>query len=41
VLLAAFGAVFGMLALNNLPLHSRPIFRIPRFARVTADRFFV
>ncbi len=41
VLLAAFGAVFGMLAMNNLPLFNKGIFHSERFKRVTADRFFV
>ncbi|OPZ09346.1 MAG: hypothetical protein BWZ10_02565 [candidate division BRC1 bacterium ADurb.BinA364] len=41
VLLAAFAAFFGMLALNNLPLHSHPVFRSARFARASADRFFI
>jgi mono/diheme cytochrome c family protein len=41
VLLAALAAVFGMLALNNLPRHHHPLFDAPRFRRVTADRFFI
>lgn len=41
VLLAAFGAVFGMLAMNNLPQHSNALFNSERFKRVTTDRFFV
>lgn len=41
VLLAALAAVFGMLAMNNLPRHHQPIFSSERFRRVTADRFFV
>jgi len=41
VLLAAFGAVFGMLLLNRLPKLHNPLFRSERFVRVTDDRFFV
>lgn len=41
ILLAAFGAVFGMLALNNLPRLSNPLHSSVRFKRVTNDRFFV
>lgn len=41
ILLSAFGAFFGMLALNNLPKWFHPLFRVDRFSRATADRFFV
>jgi len=41
ILLAAFGAVFGMLLLNRLPRLYHPLFRRERFRRVTQDRFFV
>lgn len=41
VLLSAFGAVFGMLALNNLPLLSHPIFSYPRFRKASDDGFFL
>ncbi|HMO25850.1 MAG TPA: DUF3341 domain-containing protein [Tepidisphaeraceae bacterium] len=41
VLLAAFGAVFGMLLLNKLPMLHNPLFNSERFRRVTDDRFFV
>lgn len=41
VLLAAFGAVFGMFALNRLPMLHNPLFKSERFRRVTVDRFFV
>ncbi|EAQ77698.1 quinol:electron acceptor oxidoreductase subunit ActD [Blastopirellula marina] len=41
ILLAAFGAFFGMLILNQLPTFSNPLFRHPNFARATNDRFFL
>ena len=34
-------AVFGMLALNQLPWHYNPLFKKEKFRRVTADRFVV
>ena len=41
ILLASFGAFFGMLALNVLPRFSNPLFTNPRFDRATDDRFFL
>ncbi|MBK8913613.1 MAG: DUF3341 domain-containing protein [Phycisphaerales bacterium] len=41
ILLSAFGAFFGMLALNGLPQHYNPLLRVDRFRRVTDDRFFI
>jgi Protein of unknown function (DUF3341) len=41
ILFSAFGAVFGMLFLNGLPMHYNPLLRSHRFKRVTDDRFFV
>lgn len=41
VLFASLTAVFGMLVRNNLPLFHNPIFTVPRFARVTSDKFFL
>lgn len=39
ILLAAFGAVLGMLALNMLPMLYHPLFRKELFRRVTSDGF--
>ncbi|MBK7644971.1 MAG: DUF3341 domain-containing protein [Planctomycetes bacterium] len=41
VLLAAFGAFFGMLVLNRLPEHHNELFDNPRFRRATDDGFFL
>ncbi|MDP6418333.1 MAG: DUF3341 domain-containing protein [Candidatus Krumholzibacteria bacterium] len=41
VLMAAFGAFFGMLALNGLPRLHHPVFGSERFRRATDDRFFI
>jgi len=41
ILFSAYTAVFGMLALNRLPMLYNPIFKIERFRRATSDRFFV
>ena len=41
VLLSAFGALFGMLALNGLPRLSHPIFQYSRIGGATDDKFLL
>ncbi len=41
ILCAAFGAVFGMLALNGLPRPHHPIFNADNFALASRSRFFL
>ena len=41
VLGGALGAVFGMLGLNQLPMHYHPLFNSRRFERATDDTFFI
>lgn len=41
ILLGAFGAILGMMFLNRLPRWYSPLFKSPRFAKVTHDKFFL
>jgi hypothetical protein len=41
ILFSAFGAVFGMLGMNNLPRHNHPIFVSDRFRTASDDRYFI